>query len=306
MTNYLNAELQQRILVLDGSMSARIQEKKLEESDYRGDELQDSSVPLKGNDDVLVLTKPDLIVDVHKEYLNAGADICRTNTLNSNAISQGAYMKQSRVYELNKAAASLAKRATAEVTKQDPDKPRFVAGVVGPTSYQLCAGPGSVDSGSVARHASQREYSSYVGRSHGPECKQYGTTTDRFGHVAPEGSLKGKYFCSRAWREWQMWPSARWPDDGIFGDMTFDEMLEVYLEQICGLMDGGADLLIFEGMTDTLNAKAAIYALEIFLRTVQEGWWTCAADSECHPVSRYRSHASRAEYRSIFHQCKTC
>lgn len=171
-------------------------------------------------------------------------------------------MMQSRVYELNKAAATLAKRATAEVTKNDPDKPRFVAGVVGPTSYKLSVGHGSA--GSVSKHASQRKHSSYVGHSHGAECKQYGSTSDRFGHVATEGPLKGKYFCSRAWREWQMWPSARWPDDGVFEDVTFDEMLEVYLEQICGLMDGGADMLIFEAVADTLNAKAAIYALEIY------------------------------------------
>merc|ERR1712232_653614 len=133
---YFNNELRHRICFLDGGMGTRIQAEKLEEEDYRGDRFKDFNemgnggvkVSLKGNNDLLIFSKPEMIKDIHKEYFMAGSDICETNTFNGTSISQGEYKMQDIVYEMNKLGAQLAKKAAAEVTQQEPSKPRFVAG----------------------------------------------------------------------------------------------------------------------------------------------------------------------------------
>merc|ERR1719356_1365595 len=141
VAKYFNNELKERICFLDGGMGTRIQAENLQEEDYRGERFKDFSmvdangvpVSLKGNNDLLCFTKPTMIKDIHKEYFLGGSDICETNTFNGTSISQGEYKMQPIVYELNKVGAQLAKQAAAEVTKAEPDKPRFVAGAVGPT-----------------------------------------------------------------------------------------------------------------------------------------------------------------------------
>lgn len=260
---YLNAELKNRVVLLDGDMSKRLEQENLSEKDYRGSSFKDAPVDQKGNDALLVLSKPDLVFDIHKEFLTAGSDICCTLTLDASAISLGKYRMQDRAYDINKAAAQVAKKAAAAVTAADPEKSRLVAGVLGPTTCALSVG-GSNGAENVSRHASSRKYTSYLGRSHAPECKQYGTSTDRFGAVAPDGPLKGQYFSSRAWREWNMSPMAQWPEDGVIENVSFDEMVEAYIEQICGLVDGGVDMIIMKRHFDTLNVKAAVYALEVY------------------------------------------
>lgn len=259
---YLNLTVQDRILMLDGCMSTRLAKEKLTEADYRCSINKDSTVNQKDNIAVLSLSKPDLILDIHKEYMQSGSDIIRTLTADASAISLGKYMMQNHVYEVNKAAAQVAKQAAAVITAADLKKTRLVAGVLGPTSCNLAQAPTSAED--VSRHASSRKHTAFVGHSHAPECKQYGTTSDRFGSISPDGPLKGKYFCARAWREWQNWPSAQWPEDGVFENVSFDELVEAYIEQICGLVDGGVDMIMMQGFPDTLNAKAAVYALESY------------------------------------------
>jgi methionine synthase I (cobalamin-dependent) len=135
VAKYINKEMKTRVFVLDGSMGKRLESEKLEEADYRGDRFKSfKDADLKGNIDMLNLTKSNLITDIHKEYLQAGADIIRTNSLGSTSFGQATYKMQKIVYELNKGAAQLAKKAAGDVTKQDPKKPRFVAGVLGPIS----------------------------------------------------------------------------------------------------------------------------------------------------------------------------
>nr|UKS50372.1 B12-dependent methionine synthase [Margalefidinium polykrikoides] len=211
VVRYFNSQLKQRICFLDGGMATRIQAEKLEEADYRGDRFKDFNeidangvpVSLKGNNDLLCFTKPDLIKDIHKEYFLGGSDICETNTFNGTSISQGEYKCQSIVYELNKVASELAKKAAAEVTKAQPEKPRFVAGAVCPTSRTLSVSPSVED------------------------------------------------------------PSYR--------NVTWDELVDSYKEQVRGLVDGGCDLLMIETIFDTQNSKAAIFAVDqYFLETGKE------------------------------------
>merc|ERR1719230_1630422 len=199
---YLNEQMHKRIIYLDGGMGTRIQAEKLEEEHYRGDrftsfhKIDANGVPvcLKGNNDLLQLTMPDLVTKIHEEYFEGGSDICETNTFNGTAISQSEYKMQDIVYELNKVAAELCKKAAAEVTKEQPHKPRFVAGAIGPTSRTLSVSPSVED-------------------------------------------------CS-------------------FRNVTWDALVESYVEQIAGLVDGGADLLMIETIFDTQNAKAAIFAVD--------------------------------------------
>ncbi|CAJ1415026.1 unnamed protein product [Effrenium voratum] len=187
-------------------MGTRIQAEKLEEADYRGDRFKDFAekdangipVSLKGNNDLLIFSKPDMIKDIHKEYFMAGSDICETNTFNGTTVSQGEYKMQAVVHELNKKGAELAKKAAAEVTKQEPFKPRFVAGAVGPTSRTLS--------------------------------------------VSPSG------------------------EDPWVRNVTWDELVTTYKEQVNGLVDGGVDLLMIETVFDTQNCKAAIYAVDEYFR----------------------------------------
>lgn len=185
---------QQRILVLDGAMGTMIQEHKLEEADYRGERFADWDSDVKGNNDLLVLTQPDLIYDIHCAYFEAGADIIETNTFNATAISMADYHMQALAREINIEATKLARKAAEKYTVLTPDKPRFVAGVLGPTS--------------------------------------------RTASISPDVNDPGKR------------------------NVTFDELVEVYVEATHGLIEGGADLIMVETIFDTLNAKAAVFAVQ--------------------------------------------
>jgi 5-methyltetrahydrofolate--homocysteine methyltransferase len=187
----LNTALQQRILVLDGAMGTMLQKHSLSEADFRGERFADHPSDLRGDNDLLVLTQPDIVRGVHEAFLEAGADILETNTFNATSISQADYGLESIVYELNVAAAKLARQACDKFST--PDKPRFVAGAIGPLSKTL----------SMSRQVED--------------------------------------------------PGAR--------DVTWDEVVEAYTEQIRGLMEGGVDLLLPETTFDTLNLKAALFAI---------------------------------------------
>ncbi|HQT29671.1 MAG TPA: methionine synthase [Thiobacillus sp.] len=190
----LQSLLAQRILVLDGAMGTMIQSCKLEEADYRGARFADFAHDLKGNNDLLCLTQPQIIKDIHAQYLAAGADILETNSFNATSISMADYHMEFLVHELNVAAARLAREAADEATALNPDKPRFVAGVLGPTSRTATISPDVNDPG--------------------------------------------------------------------FRNVTFDQLRVAYLEAIDGLVKGGADILMVETIFDTLNAKAALFAIE--------------------------------------------
>ncbi|WP_148202991.1 methionine synthase [Thiobacillus denitrificans] len=193
-TDLLHSLLAQRILVLDGAMGTMIQSYKLGEADYRGERFADFAHDLKGNNDLLCLTQPAIIKEIHAKYLAAGADILETNSFNATAISMADYRMEHLVPELNFAAAKLAREAADEATAQNPAKPRFVAGVLGPTSRTATISPDVNDPG--------------------------------------------------------------------FRNVTFDQLREAYLEAIDGLVKGGADILMVETIFDTLNAKAALFAIE--------------------------------------------
>ena len=188
----LQQALKTRILVLDGAMGTMIQAHKLQEADFRGERFADSPVDLAGNNDLLTLTRPDVIADIHRAYLEAGADIIETNTFNSTAISQADYGLEALALELNREAARLARRVCDEASTAD--KPRFVAGILGPTS--------------------------------------------RTASISPD------------------------VNDPAYRNVTFDELVENYLVCAEGLLEGGADILLIETVFDTLNAKAAIYAVQ--------------------------------------------
>ena len=189
-TQRLRALLERRIVFFDGAMGTMIQRERLGEADFRGERFADHPGSLQGNNDLLVLTRPDVIRGIHEAYLDAGADIVETNTFNANAFSQADYQLQSIVYELNVAAAKLAKEATVGRS----DRPCFVAGAIGPLNKTLSLSPDVNDPGYRA--------------------------------------------------------------------LTFDQAREAYAEQVRGLIDGGSDLLLVETIFDTLNAKAALCAIE--------------------------------------------
>ncbi|MBI1283227.1 MAG: methionine synthase [Thiobacillus sp.] len=193
-TDLLYSLLAQRILILDGAMGTMIQTYKLTEADYRGERFADFAHDLKGNNDLLCLTQPQIIKELHAQYLAAGADILETNSFNATAISMADYHMEHLVPELNFAAARLAREAADEATAQNPDKPRFVAGVLGPTSRTATISPDVNDPG--------------------------------------------------------------------FRNVSFDQLRAAYLEAVDGLVKGGVDILIVETVFDTLNAKAALFAIE--------------------------------------------
>jgi len=188
--------LEQRILVLDGAMGTMIQRHKLQEEDYRGSRFASHSHPLMGNNDILVLTRPDIIYALHCDFLEAGSDIIETNTFNANPISQADYNASDLVKELNVAAARLARKAADDYTAKTPDKPRFVAGSIGPTNKTLS--------------------------------------------LSPDVNNPG------------------------FRAVTFKEVVDNYTLQLEGLMEEGVDLLLVETVFDTLNCKAALFAIEEF------------------------------------------
>jgi 5-methyltetrahydrofolate--homocysteine methyltransferase len=191
-TALLHHALTGRILVLDGAMGTMIQRHKLEEAGYRGERFADWPSELKGNNDLLTLTQPHIISGIHEAYLAAGADIIETNTFNANAVSMADYHMQELVYELNLEGASLARKACDAVASAE--KPRFVAGVLGPTSRTCSLSPDVNDPG--------------------------------------------------------------------FRNIHFDELVATYTEATRGLIDGGADILLIETIFDTLNAKAAVFAIK--------------------------------------------
>ena len=194
----LRTLLRQRILVLDGAMATQIQRHGLTEEDFRGTRFAGHTHPLKGDNDLLSLTRPEVIRDIHRAYLEAGADIIETNTFNGTGISQSDYGLQSIVRELNASAARLARAAADEFTARTPKKPRFVAGVLGPTN--------------------------------------------RTASISPDVNDPG------------------------FRNVTFDQLVAAYAEQAEGLLDGAADLLLVETVFDTLNCKAALFAIGEVLR----------------------------------------
>ena len=181
--NKIKNILEERILVLDGAMGTLIQRRKLGEADFRGERFTDFPGDLKGNNDLLVITQPDVISSIHEEYLSAGSDIIETCTFNANSISQSDYGLQDFVYEMNFEAAKIARKATDEYTAKTPSKPRFVAGSIGPTN-QSCS-------------------------------------------MSPDVNNPG------------------------FRKVNFDTMAKAYYEQIRGLADGGADILLIETVFDT-------------------------------------------------------
>nr|VFK31394.1 MAG: methionine synthase (B12-dependent) [Candidatus Kentron sp. MB]VFK34737.1 MAG: methionine synthase (B12-dependent) [Candidatus Kentron sp. MB]VFK76916.1 MAG: methionine synthase (B12-dependent) [Candidatus Kentron sp. MB] len=190
----LQEQLAKRILLLDGAMGTMIQQYELTEEGYRGDDFAGWSQDLKGNNDLLVMTKPSIIEEIHMAYLEAGADIIETNTFNANRISQADYGLEAHAYEMNVAGARVARAAVLRMEQETPERPRFVAGTLGPTNRSASLSPDVNDPG--------------------------------------------------------------------FRNITFAELVEAYAEAVRGLLDGGADILLIETIFDTLNAKAAIFAIE--------------------------------------------
>ena len=193
-TEELRTLLERRILILDGAMGTTIQGYRLSESDFRGRRFARSARELKGNNDLLSLTRPEVIGEIHAQYLEAGADIIETNTFNSNAPSQADYGLEGLAYELNQAAARIARESADRASDTDPGRPRFVAGVLGPTNKTTSISPDVNDPG--------------------------------------------------------------------FRNVGFDELVGAYGEALAGLADGGADIILLETIFDTLNAKAAVFAIE--------------------------------------------
>ncbi|WP_460974663.1 methionine synthase [Spirosoma knui] len=186
--------LQERILVLDGAMGTMIQRYNLTDADYRGERFKDFPHDIKGNNDLLSITKPVVIQEIHRKYLDAGADIIETNTFSSTTVAMADYYMEDLVYELNYESARIAKEVADEYTRQNPEKPRFVAGAMGPTN--------------------------------------------RLASMSPDVNNPG------------------------YRAITFDQLVEAFYTQVSGLVEGGADLLLVETITDTLNAKAALFAID--------------------------------------------
>lgn len=186
--------LKERILVLDGAMGTMIQRYTLEEADFRAARFKDHPHPLKGNNDILSLTRPDIIKAIHREYLEAGADILETNTFSATTIAQADYHLEDAVYDINYSSAKIAREVADEFTSKDPSKPRFVAGAMGPTN--------------------------------------------KVASLSPDVNNPG------------------------YRAITFDELAVAYKQQATGLIDGGVDVLLLETITDTLNTKAALFAIQ--------------------------------------------
>jgi len=192
MSKTIEKILAERILVLDGAMGTMIQRYHLTEDDFRGEKFKNHTFDVKGNNDLLSITRPDIIMAIHKEYLDAGADIIETNTFSGTSIAQADYSLESIVYELNFQSAKIAKEVASDCSTSD--KPRFVAGAIGPTN--------------------------------------------RTASISPD------------------------VENPAFRHITFDGLKEAYTEQVTGLLDGGVDLLLVETVFDTLNCKAALFAIE--------------------------------------------
>ncbi len=190
----LQQHLKRKILILDGAMGTMIQGYKLGETDYRGERFASHTCDVKGNNDLLVLTRPDIIQQIHRDYLEAGADILETNTFNASTIAMADYQMEDLVPEINREAARLAREVADEFTRANPDKPRFVAGVLGPTN--------------------------------------------RTASISPDVNNPG------------------------YRNTSFNELVTAYQQAALALIEGGSDILLIETIFDTLNAKAAIYAVK--------------------------------------------
>jgi 5-methyltetrahydrofolate--homocysteine methyltransferase len=193
-TAMLNEAARRTILVLDGAMGTEIQKAKLSEADFRGTRFKDHGHDLKGDNDLIALTQPEVLAKIHRDYFEAGADIAETNTFNANRISQADYGLEAYVREINIEAARIARREADAMTAKTPDRPRFVAGAIGPTN--------------------------------------------RTASISPDVNDPG------------------------FRNVSFDELVEAYGEQADALIEGGVDLILIETVFDTLNCKAAIYAVQ--------------------------------------------
>ena len=187
-------EIQKRILVLDGAMGTMLQQYKFTEEDFRGERFKDYASPLQGNNDLLSITQPEAVKEVHRKYFLAGADIVETNTFSGTTIAMADYQMEDLVYELNYQSAKIAKEVAQEITTKEPHKPRFVAGSIGPTNRTASMSPDVNDPGYRA--------------------------------------------------------------------VTFNDLRIAYKQQTEALLDGGVDLLLVETVFDTLNAKAALFAIE--------------------------------------------
>ena len=190
----IQKEIKKRILVLDGAMGTMLQRNKFEEEDFRGERFKDFPYPLKGNNDLLSLTQPEAVKEVHRLYFQAGADIVETNTFSGTTIGMADYHMEDLVYELNYQSAKIAREVADEFTAKNPERPRFVAGSIGPTNRTASMSPDVNDPGYRA--------------------------------------------------------------------ITFDDLRIAYKQQVNALIDGGSDVLLVETIFDTLNAKAALFAIE--------------------------------------------
>ena len=199
-TKQLKQQLKQRILILDGAMGTMIQGYKLNEKDYRGDRFAQHTSDVKGNNDLLSLTRPEIIEQIHRDYLTAGADIIETNTFNATTIAMADYAMEDIVTEINYESARLARKVADEFTLLTPDKPRYVAGILGPTN--------------------------------------------RTASISPDVNNPG------------------------YRNVSFDELVEAYRLAANALIDGGCDIIMIETIFDTLNAKAAIYAVKDLFETL--------------------------------------
>lgn len=198
----IRKELEKRILIIDGAMGTMIQKHKPTEATYRGERFKDWHLDVKNNSDILNLTQPQIIEDIHKQYLDAGADIIETNTFAATIIAQADFELEPYAYEMNIEGARIARKAADEYTKKDPSKPRFVAGAIGPLNKTLS--------------------------------------------LSPDVNNPG------------------------FRAVTFDEVVAAYYEQVKGLVEGGVDTLLIETIFDTLNAKAAIFAIKKYFRDTKQ------------------------------------
>lgn len=194
MKKHIKEILKERILVIDGAMGTMIQRHQLEEQDFRGDRFTNHAHPLKGNNDILSITRPDIIKDIHRQYFEAGADIIETNTFSGTTIAQADYHLEDAVYDINYESARIAKEVADEFTAKEPHKPRYVAGAMGPTN--------------------------------------------KTASLSPDVNNPG------------------------FRAITFDELAQAFKDQARALIEGGVDLLLLETIIDTLNVKAALFAIQ--------------------------------------------
>jgi len=192
--NKIKEILKERILILDGAMGTMLQQYDFSEEDFRGERFKDHKIPLKGNNDLLSITQPEAIKEVHRKYFEAGADIVETNTFSATSIAMADYEMEDLAYEINYESAKIAKEVAQEFNAKQPNKPRFVAGSIGPTNKTASMSPDVNDPG--------------------------------------------------------------------FRAVTFDDLRIAYKQQVEALLDGGVDILLVETVFDTLNAKAALFAIE--------------------------------------------